>query len=198
MKNFNLKNYIKPVPIIALSAFIILNLYIGYAMYNKSNNILRLHVVANSNSSYDQLTKLKVNEKVEEYISSLYNGKNLSSKEKINLLKQNSENILQIANDTLNQNNTNYKATLQIGKIQYDKKDSALISMDEGVYSSLKIVLGKGEGKNIWSFIFPDEKSIENLKYYETIMPNISKIYGDNEDNVYIYKSKILEIIKNN
>ena len=198
MKNFNLKNYIKPVPIIALSAFITLNLYIGYAMYNKSNNILRLHVVANSNSSYDQLTKLKVNENVEKYISSLYNNKNLSSKEKINLLKQNSENILQIANDTLNQNNTDYKATLQIGKIQYDKKDSALISMDEGIYNSLKIILGKGEGKNIWSFIFPDERSIENLKYYETIMPNISKIYGDNGDNVYIYKSKILEMIKNN
>ena len=184
------------IPLISLLAFIILNAYIAISTYTKINNssdILRLHVVANSNNISDQITKLKVNENIQNYISNL-NLNNLSNEDILNTLKDNSNEILNIANNTLKTNNANYTASMQIGKIMYDEKESQLIHMDEGVFESAKIILGNGEGKNIWSFICPNEENVSKLKSYETIMPGISKIYNDDTNNI-TYKSKILEII---
>ena len=65
--------------------------------------------------------------------------------------------------------------------------------MDKGTYNSAKIILGDGNGKNIWSFISPSKENLEKLKNYETIMPGISKIYNDNV--TILYKSKILELL---
>ena len=69
--------------------------------------------------------------------------------------------------------------------------------MDKGYYNSLKIVLGDGNGKNFWNFIAPNKENLEKLKQYETILPNINKIY-DNDYNTITYKSKILELFNNN
>lgn len=186
------------IPLIALLAFTILNVCIIVKSYKKSNNsnILRLHVVANSDNISDQITKLKVNENIKNYISNL-NLDNLSNEEILNVLKNNSNEILNIANDTLKSNNINYTASLQIGKIMYDEKDSSLVHMDKGVFESAKIILGNGNGKNIWSFICPSNENISKLKNYETIMPGISNIYEYNYEIENTYKSKIFEIIEN-
>lgn len=185
------------IPLIALFSFIILNFCIIYKTYKKidsNNSIFRLHIVANSNDISDQITKLKINENIQKYISTL-NLNNKSNDEISNILKENSASILNITNNILKNENKNYRATLEIGKIKYDEKDSTLIHMDEGVYNSAKIILGCGNGKNIWSFICPSEENLSKLINYETIMPGISKIYS-NVENIS-YSSKILETIKN-
>ena len=197
-KNKISKKYI--TALIAIISFILLNIYITYNIYNESKikaEILRLHVVANSNSVSDQITKLKVNENIQNYLASL-NLENLSSNEIISILKHNSDKILDIANQTIKNDNKNYTCTMQIGNIMYDKKEDALNTMEEGIYTSSKIILGKGEGKNIWSFICPNKENISKLQNYESIMPGISKIYSNNNTNYdnISYKSKILEIFQ--
>ena len=196
-KNKISKKYI--TALIAIISFIILNIYITYNIYNESKikaEILRLHVVANNNSVSDQITKLKVNENIQNYITSL-NLENLSSNEIISILKHNSDKILDIANQTIKNDNKNYTCTMQIGNIMYDKKEDALNTMEEGIYTSSKIILGKGEGKNIWSFICPNKENISKLQNYESIMPGISKIYNDTHSENISYKSKLLEMFKN-
>lgn len=187
------------IPLIAIFSFIILNVCIIYNVYNKNktkSEILRLHVVANSNSISDQITKLKVNENIQNYLETL-NINNLSNEEILNIIKNNSNEILNIANETIKNDNKNYNSTLQVGKIMYDEKEDALNTMKEGIYTSSKIILGKGEGKNIWSFICPNKENISKLKNYETIMPGISNIYNSANAEIISYKSKILEIIQN-
>lgn len=186
------------ISLIALFAFTILNICISIKIYERTNNsdILRLHVVANSNNISDQIIKLKVNENIQNYISTL-NLENLSNEEILDVLKNNSNKILEITNETLINNNMNYTSSLQIGKIMYDEKDSSLVHMDEGVFESAKIILGDGNGKNIWSFICPNEENISKLKNYESIMPGISKIYDNTIKEEVTYKSKILEVIEN-
>lgn len=196
-KNKISKKYI--TALIAIFSFILLNIYITYNIYNENkikSEILRLHVVANSNSVSDQITKLKVNENIQNYITSL-NLENLSSSEIISILKHNSDKILDIVNQTIKNDNKNYTCTMQIGNIMYDKKEDALNTMDEGIYTSSKIILGKGEGKNIWSFICPNKENISKLQNYESIMPGISKIYNDTHSENISYKSKLLEMFKN-
>lgn len=192
MKNFNNKLFIL---VIALFSFILLNSYISYKFYSKlmkNNNIIRLHVVANSNSLDDQIVKLKVNEKINEYLKNL-DMSNLSNYEILDIIKEKSDDILSITNSTLIENNKNYKSKLEVGKIFYNEKESTLYHMDKGTYNSAKIILGDGNGKNIWSFISLSKENLEKLKNYETIMPGISKIYNDNV--TILYKSKILELL---
>lgn len=194
-------NQKKIISIFSIFSFIILNSIICFNIYKTqyiSKDIVRLHVVANSNSISDQLTKLKVESKIKEYFKTLnFKDKNAL----INTLKENSNRIIQISNQTSKQSGKVYTSSLKIGKISYDDKKSALIDMPKGTYSSICVVLGEGNGKNIWSIIFPNENTIEKIKELDTIMPGLSEIYTSNKTEDYSNEmenipSKLLEYFK--
>mgnify|MGYP004516727449 CR=1 FL=1 len=200
----------KLLPIFIIFIFIILNITIVFKIYLKENqnkNFFRLHVVANSDSIEDQITKLKVYQKVSDYINS-YSDSNIENSEQLkDFLKNNSDNILKISDSTLKENNKSYLTTLEIGKVYYDEKQSVLLDMDNGIYDSVKIVLGNGEGKNIWTLICPNSQNLQKVKNLNTILPGIEQIYNinnecdikdcNNETKDLIYDFKILELIKN-
>ena len=189
--NNNVKNKIKICLMLFVLSFIFLNVIIGVSINNK-NNIVRLHVIANSNNFKDKLIKLKVNENVTNYINSLNISANASSTDVLNILKDNSSEILNITKNTLDKENIDYTYKLEIGKIYYnDKKENDLISMDKGVYNSARLILGEGKGENIWSFIFPNKENIAKIYDLETIIPHISNLYDDT-DISRTYKSYII------
>ncbi|MDD3303585.1 MAG: stage II sporulation protein R [Clostridia bacterium] len=195
---------INKVTIIAIFSFVVLNIYLGIKIYlkvNNDNSIVRLHVVANSNSVSDQIEKLKIHSKIQDYLNALVVN---DTQDMMNTLKNNSNEILEIVDTTLKEDNIDYYSYMKIGKIKYDKKESILIDMPEGSYESMQIILGKGDGKNIWSFIFPKEENIEKIENFNTILPNLSNIYEDDiekeqaEEITYQFKSlEILNQIKN-
>ena len=148
--------------ILFILCFIIFNIYLSFSIVkanSEKDEIVRLHVVANSNTIDDQLIKLKLSSKIEDFINSLQ-LENKNSKEIINILDNNTSNISKIVDNTLKEENINYNHTITIGKVYYnDSKESPTISMDKGLYNSIKITLGKGEGKNFWSFIAPNKEN---------------------------------------
>lgn len=165
---------------VAIFSFIILNTLIAFNIYKTkfiSKDIIRLHVVANSDSIDDQITKLKVESKINEYISSL-NSK--TKKDLMENIKENKDVILNIADTTIKENNKTYSSLLKVGKISYEQKQSMVLDMCNGTYDSACIILGEGNGKNIWSMIFPNENTIYKIKELETIMPGLSNIYKSN------------------
>ena len=189
----------KLIPFFILLLFILLNVTIIFNIYHreqKNNNIFRLHVVANSNSLDDQIIKLKVNEKINKYIDDLSKDAEIT----VNNITSNVDDILKISNTILNENNTNYSASLNLGKINYEKKESILLDMDKGNYSSIQIILGDGNGKNIWTLISPSKENIYKIKELNTILPGLDKLYNkDNtdkqKDNIKIdYDLKFLEL----
>ena len=96
----------------------------------------------------------------------------------------------------MSNDNINYDSYIKIRKINYEEKQSVTEDMPSGSYNSMQIILGKGEGKNIWSFIFPNEENIKKLENYNTILPNLSNIYEDinyTKENVEI-EFKAVEI----
>ena len=54
--------------------------------------------------------------------------------------------------------------------------------MYSGTYDSASVILGSGNGKNIWSIIFPNDSTIEKIKDLDTIIPGISNIYNHDEE----------------
>lgn len=190
---------------ILLNTLIVLNIYTKETEKNNSN-ILRLHVIANSNLVEDQIIKLKVYENITEYIKKLELENNIYSKDEIiSKVKENISDILTISDDTISKNNLSYRTSVNIGKMYYDKKQSVLLDMDKGNYDSIKIILGAGNGKNIWTLISPSEENLKNISNLNTIIPGIDKLYNDNNTNnpndekekKIDYSIKIFEIYKN-
>lgn len=184
---------------IAIFSFILLNTLVAFNIYKTkfiSKDIFRLHVVANSNSIEDQIIKLKAESKIKEYISSF----NINDKNELkNEIEKNKDEILQIANSTICENYKNYTSSIKIGKISYDKKDNMQTQMYSGTYDSASVILGSGNGKNIWSIIFPNDKTIEKIKELDTIIPGISNIYNHDEEfetNDKQINSLILDFLK--
>lgn len=176
---------------IAIFSFIILNTMIAFNIYKTkfvSKDIVRLHVVANSNSIEDQIIKLKVESKISDYISSLDSSK---KNKLLKNIKESKNNLLSIADSTINESNKTYTASLKVGKIYYEEKQNMVLDMYNGTYDSASIILGDGKGKNIWSIIFPNEKTIDKIKELDTIFPGISNIYNsqksiDKDDKIQI------------
>ncbi len=201
MYNKNIKD--KVLPFFILLLFILLNVMIIFNLQEKESkkeDVLRLHVVANSNSLEDQITKLKVNEKVTEYFNNLTKKDNLSKNSILNIAKENSSHIITMADEIIKENNLSYNASLNIGKINYDKKESTTLDMESGNYDSIKIILGDGKGKNIWSLIKPSKENLQKLQGLDSILPEIKNLYNDDiesEDKKDItYDFKIIEILK--
>ncbi len=190
MRNFK----ITPSTILFLLSVIIVNLFIIFNIYHiedKKKDTFRIHVVANSNALEDQIVKLKVENKLDSYIENLdFSSETIQSK-----LQENANQILAIANQVLQENEQNYTSTLEIGKIYYDEKENSLLTMRQGTYESAKLILGEGQGKNIFTLIFPEKEDMENIQNLNSIVPGIETLYQENTASSKNYSFKILEIL---
>lgn len=121
---------------------------------NISNDVFRLHVLANSDSEYDQSIKLKVRDKVLEYSEDMF--KNAASKEQAeSLTAENLTNIEQIANNELKRLGCNYTAKAEIKNMYFATREYSAYTLPSGMYDALRITLGKGEGHNWWCVMYP-------------------------------------------
>ena len=118
-----------------------------------ANKVLRLHVLANSNSTFDQELKLKVKDEVVNYLTPLFkNSSNLTETKKI--ISNNINSINNIAQSVVSKY-SNYKTNISLSTSSFPTKQYGNISFPAGDYEALKIVIGDGEGNNWWCVMFP-------------------------------------------
>lgn len=122
--------------------------------HNLSDNIIRLHIIAESDSQNDQAVKLKVRDRIIKEMSPV-----LSQSDDINKSKQiildNMDKIKSIADDELRKNGFSYTAEAYLGESEFPTKVYNNITLPKGKYTSLKIILGNGEGQNWWCVMYP-------------------------------------------
>ena len=127
------------------------------------SGIVRLHILANSNSAEDQKLKLKVRDSL--LLADVF-------KEKEPDLAQ----ICEMADKIIKENGKNYTSKAERGRFYFPTKRYENISLPAGEYEALRVVLGEGKGENWWCVMYPplcfgknargelDEKSEEELK----------------------------------
>lgn len=186
--------------------FISISSYANTVSQNLSDNFFRLHILANSNSEEDQNLKLKIRDKIIEYMSS-QDFSNLSKDEVIENVKINLNKYQEIAEKTIEEAGYDYPVTLEIGNFYFPTKLYANISLPAGSYDALRIKIGEAEGQNWWCSLFPplcfvdissgviDEESAENLK--ENLSEEEFAIITNNNNETIKLKFKILEIFSN-
>ncbi|MBQ1997914.1 MAG: stage II sporulation protein R [Spirochaetales bacterium] len=117
-------------------------------------NVVRLHILADSNSEIDQNVKLKVRDALLEKNTQLLSDK-VTPKNATEYFKNSKDELEQCANEVLKENGLNYKATITLSKEYYTTRVYENLTFPAGVYTSIKVVLGSGEGKNWWCVMFP-------------------------------------------
>ena len=126
--------------------------YVNAISTSISNEIFRLHVIANSDSDDDQALKYIVRDNVLKYVNSMeFNSK----AETIEFLSNNLEIIKQIAKDTIISEGFDYDIDVEIGNFNFPTKHYGDISFPAGYYDALRIKIGNSEGKNWWCVMFP-------------------------------------------
>ncbi len=141
----------------ALLFGLIFSILISFANFNNDcetlrKNVLRLHIIANSDSKSDQEIKLKVRDAILSESGELFkNSDGLSASKR--LAKNNLKSFENTANNVIK--HKGYTAKAKIGKSYFNTRDYDTFSLPAGEYDSLIITLGEGKGHNWWCVIYP-------------------------------------------
>ena len=119
-----------------------------------SKRVLRLHILANSDSVQDQQVKLLVRDAVTAYQSAKMSAAENKAQAKAELMADGA-NLLTVVEGVLSENGCPYGATLYSGLYAFPDREYGEVSYPAGEYDALRIVLGEGKGQNWWCVMFP-------------------------------------------
>lgn len=119
------------------------------------NSLVRLHVVASSDSREDQAVKLQVRDAVVAYVEDAM--QNVKTVEEAKAwLQDNLPELEQAANDVLRKLGISDTAVATLTQEALPAREYDTFSLPSGVYDSLRITIGEGQGQNWWCVLFPN------------------------------------------
>lgn len=161
-------------------------------------DVLRMHVIANSDSAEDQAVKLKVRDAVLEAGEDLFDG-TLTAEGAEQVLDSDIERLQNAAQNVLTENGFDYGVRVEIGKDYFNTRTyDGEVTLPAGEYEAVRVILGEGKGQNWWCVMFPPmclpaaEADTE-----------ISDVLTQNEEDVvksnpkYEARFKIVELFEN-
>ena len=163
-------------------------------------DVLRLHVIAESDSADDQALKLKVRDAVLACVSAAV-GDCTSFEEANAVVTAMSEEIRSAAEACVRENGGNCSVAVELSPEKYPRRDYGSACLPAGVYQSLRVTLGDGAGKNWWCVLFPTvcirfarETADEDAYIAAGFTPEEYRIITGN-DGGWKIKFRILEIL---
>lgn len=148
---------LKTWKIVSTAAVLTLLILFGMLLADKHslrNDLIRLHVVADSDSAEDQAIKLSVRDAVIHAVED--DLKNFSSvSEAKGYLQSNLAVLEAVANETLRAAGSTDTAVVTLCAEAFPIREYNTFKLPSGVYKSLRVTIGSGEGKNWWCVVFP-------------------------------------------
>ena len=119
-----------------------------------SDKLIRLHVVANSDSDADQALKLKVRDRILDDITVLLKG--VTDRDSaVGIIEANMTAIIDDSEKVIATEGYAYGVTAKIAVEEFPTRDYDTFSLPAGKYTSLRVVIGSGAGHNWWCVVFP-------------------------------------------
>jgi len=147
-----------------------------------SEKPLRLHVLANSDSFFDQQLKLQMRD----YIITVIEPQLQSAQSKDEAMAIIEASLPEL-NASCNQflaGRANYQATVALERTDFPRIDYDGLVLAEGEYDALRIVLGSGEGHNWWCVLFPPLCFVDLAgEYPDDATAAVWASYAGDEDN---------------
>lgn len=159
-----------------------------------SGELIRLHVIANSDSRADQSVKLAVRDKVLEVLTPMLEGV-----EDVSGARQVVEAALPLltreARQTLLDKGRFYPAETTLCLEAYPTRTYSGFALPAGDYVSLQVVLGEGRGKNWWCVVFPPlcMTSVEDDEAFSRLTKESAGLIRD-ETTQYRLRFRVVEL----
>ncbi len=196
-------NKIIAVFLVALCMTVCVTAYSDGVQADLQNNLIRLHIIADSDDDNDQAVKLKVRDAILKNVGDRLSktDKNECRDEIINDLSE----FEDIANDVLRENGFSYTAHAEYGKFEFPEKTYKSMVLPAGEYYGVRIVLGSGEGHNWWCVMYPplcfkEGEEVRLSKESEKILrEKLDKDTYDiitKNDKEVVVKFKLVEIVQ--
>lgn len=132
--------------------------------------VLRLHILANSDEEADQELKLLVRDRVLQETGNIFSGaENLETAQK--LAEESLQKIVAVAEDEITKNGYSYPVTASLVRMYFETRHYDDYTLPAGMYDAVRIEIGKAEGKNWWCVMFPpicvtsavDQRELEKI-----------------------------------
>lgn len=160
-----------------------------------ASQVIRLHVLANSDSEEDQALKLEVRDRVLETTSALLTGETEPQAAAI-LLDQHLDDIAQTAAQEISAQGHDDRVEVRLEQTWFPTRQYQGISLPAGNYLALRVLIGAAEGHNWWCVVFPNlclpavsERALEA----STLTPGQISLLQE-EETSYVFRFKTLEL----
>lgn len=117
-------------------------------------NLVRLHVVANSDSQEDQDLKLQVRDAIVAQLNGVMEELD-SAQEAKEFLAEHLGELEDTANRVLQQAGSHLKAQVSLALEEFPTRVYDTFQLPAGLYEALRVTIGEGAGHNWWCVVFP-------------------------------------------
>ena len=166
---------------ISFTLFLIITLSVMAAVFQPRDNAhteyLRIHIRADSNDEEAQAVKYKVKDAVVGFLTPIIAECDTKQKAE-DAISVRLDGIKAVADKILYEQGFDYKATVKINTENFPTRSYGNFTLEKGYYDALIIELGSGRGDNWWCVVYPP-------------------LCFTGSGSGYVYKSKIMEIIRN-
>lgn len=167
------------------------------------DSVLRLHILANSDSDEDQALKLKVRDAILAEGGELFRDCR-DLQEATDAVEKNREKLLAIARRTIADEGYDYPVELKLSEEEYPIRTYGAVCFPSGRYLSLQILIGEAEGKNWWCVLFPplclsaatETKENEDAFISVGLSTDQYRVITETQEPPYKVRFKILEVIE--
>lgn len=161
-----------------------------------SDRVVRLHVLANSDSEEDQALKLRVRDRVLAYVEPLLEG-SADRREAEALLRGRLLELERVAGEEIRAAGYDYRVEARLEDTSFPTREYEGFTLPAGKYLALRLVIGAGAGRNWWCVVFPPlcAAAAEEVPAAALAAGLSRKQVGliTEENQGYVLKSKLVE-----
>ena len=154
-----------------------------------AENLIRLHVVANSNSPQDQDLKLLVRDEVLREAQQILDD--VEDKQgAYSALRTNADRLEARAQEVVVAQGFSYPVVVKLGQFPFPYREYGFMSLPEGMYDAVRIEIGTAQGDNWWCVLFPPLCLAELDALDQNL---VSKEENASSGRRFVFRSKLWE-----
>lgn len=181
-----------------LLAATLMGVYLNREQAALADSVIRLHVIANSDSRADQELKYQVRDRILTEAAALYQpGDDLRQVRKS--MEDNLAALAQVGREVVEEQGYDYPVSARLERTWFPTKKYVDFALPAGNYTALRIVVGEGKGENWWCVAFPPlclgsvSETVDEAAAAGNFTPEqVSLITG--ESGGYVVKFKAIEL----
>ncbi len=147
---------------------------------NIRTEVLRLHVIANSDTEADQNLKLQIRDRLLTEGADIFNGSVTADEARDKILPE-KERLEAAATEVARENGYDYDIKLNVTEEYFDTRVYENFTLPAGKYNAVKVIIGSGEGKNWWCVMFPPLCLPAAEEKAETAEADINMVFSSSE-----------------